>query len=127
MHKESKGVAIIVKDSFEHKVLNINERGGCLKAISLDNKLFIIGVYIAREYKEIILNDLESLIKRIRKLFKNAQIIIAGDFNTKPKQMLQIMNKLKLKCQPENLTTTTREQSFRNKVLKSTLDYIIHS
>ena len=41
--------------------------------------------------------------------------------------MLQIMNKLKLKCQPENLTTTTREQSFRNKVLKSTLDYIIHS
>ena len=129
-NKSSKGIAIIVNTDILSKEEKWNEHDGWIKLISLNNKgekLFVIGVYMINDNREKVIRELEEVTNRIRRMYANEQIIVAGDFNMKPSQVNIMESKIKLKCNHENKTLWTREQKYKSTMKYSTLDYIFSS
>ena len=54
--------------------------------------------------REKVIRELEEVTNRIRRMYANEQIIVAGDFNMKPNQVNIMESKIKLKCNHENKT-----------------------
>ena len=129
-NQNSKGIVIIIKSNMLSKEEKCNEHDGWIKLISINSKrkkLFVIGVYVINENKERVITEIEAITNRIRRMYADEQIIVAGDFNMKPNQVYKIENKIKLKCNSENKTLWTREQKYKNTMKYSTLDYIFSS
>ena len=65
-----------------------------------------------------------SLINKIKRKTINANIILAGDFNTNPLIMSKMCDKLNLNILNSNLPFT-RSQKLKDNISQSTLDYIL--
>ena len=83
------------------------------------------------EMKNAILEELRTLINRMRKKFSNPNIIVYGDFNTNQHWKIEKIEKIekttKLKWSDQNRKLITREQQMKDKKITSTLDYFLKS
>ena len=89
---------------------------------------FVIGVYLKSDRKDQTIAEIKILIKRIRNSYKSANIALFGDFNTNSKFTIkQIRQDLHLNVHNSNLKMTTRQQSYKGSIHKSTLDYFLYT
>ena len=121
------GVMIIAKKDTVLKAYMNDEP--YILAVELNNsKIFIIGVYMKEEMKNAILEELRTLINRMRKKFSNPNIIVYGDFNNNQHWKIEKIEKTtKLKWSEQNRKLITREQQMKDKKITSTLDYFLTS
>ena len=88
-------------------------------------KTFIFGVYIHKCNKTKILEEIRKTVKRIWRMDYNSQIIWAGDFNMKTKDLKTFSKEIGLIWWKDNLNAKTRIQMIKMKEKRSTLDYIL--
>ena len=124
---DHQGVMIIAKKDTVLKAYMNDEP--YILAVELNNsKIFIIGVYMKEEMKNAILEELRTLINRMRKKFSNPNIIVYGDFNNNQHWKIEKIEKTtKLKWSDQNKKLITREQQMKDKKITSTLDYFLTS
>ena len=122
---DHQGVLILAKKETVLKTY-INEEPYILAVELKDSKTFIIGVYMKEEKKDKILIQLKTLISRIRRKYWNPNIIVYGDFNTNQNWNIRKIEEItKLKWSYKNRKIVTREQSSKDKNIKSTIDYFL--
>ena len=128
LHEGSKGIAIITRKELWWKEENIREFEGCLKLVSIgenNSKVFIFGVYLNKNNRQEILKEIKTKIRKIKRWYRNEQIIITGDFNARPSEMYKLEKLLKVSWWNKNFNLKTRRQICKNKMKESTLDYIL--
>ena len=104
----------------------INEEPYILAVELKNSKTFIIGVYMKEEIKNTILIQLKTLISRIRRKYWNPNIITYEDFNTNQHwKIRKIEETTKLKWSDQNRKMITREQSLKDRIIKTTIDYFL--
>ena len=122
---DHQGVIILAKRGTVVKTY-INDEPYILAVELKNNKTFIIGVYMKEEIKNTILIQLKTLISRIRRKYWNPNIITYGDFNTNQYWKIGKIEEItKLKWSEQNRKMITREQSLKNKTVKTTIDYFL--
>ena len=78
--------------------------------------------------KQVILEQLKNLLSRIRRKYQNPNIIVYGDFNTNQNWSIKKIEIItQLSWAKSNKVLITREQTRKDKWLKSTLDYFLAS
>ena len=91
-----------------------------------ENKIwaYLIGFYRKVEWKEETTQEINKIIKRIRRKHPRISIIIFEDMNTKGKDSIDKLEKMwKLKCNIKNKTLIARTQMIKDKWVNSTLDF----
>ena len=99
--------------------------------IALDMNIpntYLIGIYVNDSKREEIIDQLWTLLNRIRRKHDESNIIVLWDMNTGNKMNIkQIEKKTRLKWSDENIRINAREQIRKDTMIVSTLDYFITS
>ena len=89
---------------------------------------YLIGIYVKDSKREEIINQLWTLLNRIRIKHDESNIIVFGDMNTGNKMNIKLIEKKTgLKWSDENIRINTREHIRKGTMILSTLDYFITS
>ena len=127
-YAKHQGILLIAKRDTTEKIFANDEPYFMTLKSKDSNSNFIIGAYFKENMKEIILNQIDTLIKRIRKTYINPDITMYWDLNPdKTFTAEKVEKKLGLKAANDNKTTITWEQRREKETKRSTLDYIFIS
>ena len=127
-YAKHQGILLIAKRDTIEKIFANDEPYFMTLKSKDSNSNFIIGAYFKENMKEIILYQIDTLIKRIRKTYINPNITMYWDLNPdKTFTAEKVEKKLGLKAANDNKITITWEQRREKETKRSTLDYIFTS